>query len=67
VRRSGVNAALLWLRLRRAALYRDRTASLPSLPPGLVMPGQPEGKDQAKNNDDDDIHWIQHYALAARP
>jgi hypothetical protein len=31
------------------------------------MPGQPEGKDQAKNNDDDDIHWIQHYALAARP
>ena len=36
--------------------------SLPSLPSGLVMPGQPEGKDQAKNNDDDDIHWIEHYA-----
>jgi len=50
-----------------AALYPDPTGSLPSLPSGLVMPGQPEGKHQAKNNDEDDIHWIHHYALAARP
>jgi hypothetical protein len=45
-------------------IRRDRCRQLAS---GLVMPDQPEGKEKAKNNNDNDIHRIHQYALAGAP